>query len=157
MRARFLIRVLFLSSVAVAAACGGSSDDFLTGEPKQMQLQGTLDGMSVSLAEPNTGGISQDNSGGEFDFGGDAISSSTGTTIKLTWTRSLPDDEQGPATGTLTMGSGPFAGQALCAGDGTVVRISNDAFQFNVSEIRSGTACDQAHTGTLRGWFSLAQ
>ena len=60
------------------------------------------------------------------------------------------------ASGKITMASGPLAGQALCAGDGTIVRISNDAFQFNVSGIRSGATCDQVHTGTLRGWFSLA-
>ncbi|HTO73976.1 MAG TPA: hypothetical protein VMJ30_09155, partial [Gemmatimonadales bacterium] len=75
--------------------------------------------------------------------------------IKLVWTRGLADGDVGPATGTITMGSGPFAGQALCAVDGTVVRISQDAFQFNVGEVRSGATCGEVHSGTLRGWFSL--
>ncbi len=48
---------------------------------------------------------------------------------------------------------GPFAGQSLCVGDGTTIRIPKDdtVIQFELAGLRSGDGCAVVHTGQLRG------
>jgi hypothetical protein len=156
MRPSLLARALFLSSAVLSIASCGGGDDFLTGQPDKLQIQGTVDGMAIDLTEPNAGGGITQVDSGEFDYGGSFAPVGTGTAIKLTWPQGVADGQVTAASGTFTLGSGPTAGQPFCAGSGTVVKIESAGFQFNMTGLASGTACDQPHTGTLRGWFALS-
>lgn len=158
MRLGSIVRVLVLGvPFVVAGACGGGAqDDFLTGQPSALQIQGSIDDAMVDVTEPAVGGGVTQLDTGEFDYGEPFAPVSTGTSIKLTWPHGLVDGQTGDATGTFTLGSGPTAGQAFCAGQGTIVRIDDAGFQFNLTGLTSGPNCDQAHTGALRGWFAFS-
>jgi hypothetical protein len=157
MNLRSLVRVsVFAFSVVGLVACGDQpSDSFLTGQSNALEIQGTVDGMAIDLTEPASGGGVTQLDTGEFDYGGSFAPVSTGTAITLTWPHGLVDGQEGSAQGTFTLGSGPTAGQTFCAGQGTVVRIGDAGFQFNLTGLTSGPNCDQPHPGTLRGWFAV--
>jgi hypothetical protein len=157
MRPGSIVRVLVLAGpiVGLGACGGGSGDDFLTGQASALQIQGSVDGARIDLTEPASGGGVTQLDTGEFDYGAPFAPVATGTSIKLTWPNGLVNGQTGPASGMFTLGSGPSAGQAFCVGQGSIVRIEDAGFQFNLTGLKSGSACDQTHAGTLRGWFAF--
>jgi len=157
-----ILPALFALAVPVLAmSCDGDPDPFVeTGfplcAPGSMHIVGSLDGMSIDVTLPGpSGGLSQADDGGEYQYQADFMSDPTEPDLRLTWPRGVVSDKVSPAAGTLRLMEGPFAGQSLCAGVGTTIRIPRDeslgTIQFELLDIRSGEGCAVAHTGALRG------
>ena len=159
---RKMLSALFAVAMPVLAmSCDGAPDpvtasDFPLCAPGSMHIVGSLDDMSIDVTLPGPmGGLSQDDNGGEYQYQADFMSDPTQPDLRLAWPHGVVSDKTSPATGTLRLMEGPFAGQSLCAGAGTTIRIPRDeslgTIQFALLEIRSGEACTVAHTGALRG------
>jgi hypothetical protein len=75
------------------------------------------------------------------------------TQMDLKWPHGILDGASSSASGTLTMASGPYAGQALCAGNGTTITIYNNdnGVGFVLDGIASGASCQTPIEGTLAG------
>jgi hypothetical protein len=152
--------LVLISGLLALPSCdgGGSSNDTQQTQlpvcaAHTFRMMGTIDNMSIDINEANGGGFDQDDTGGEFLVGTSLDSSLT--MMKLDWTQLLPDGGSEAATGTFTLGSGALAGQAFCAGAGSLVHIPSDptqaTIQFQVTGLASGDGCTTAHTGTLQG------
>jgi hypothetical protein len=159
---RKILPALFALAVPVLAmSCDAEPDsvtatDFPLCAPGSMHIVGSLDDMSIDLTLPGpSGGLSQGDDGGEYQYQADFLSDPTEPDLRLTWPRGVVSGKVSPATGTLRLMEGPFAGQSLCAGAGTTIRIPRDesqgTIQFELLDIRSGESCAVAHTGALRG------
>jgi hypothetical protein len=156
-----LAALLAFAMPVLAMSCDADPDpftqeDFPLCSPQSMRVVGTLDNMSIDVTLPGpSGGLSQDDNGGEYQYQANFTSDPTQADLRLTWAHGVVSDKVAPATGTLRLMEGPFAGQSLCAGEGTVFRIPRDeslgTIQFELAGIRSGDGCTVAHTGQLRG------
>jgi hypothetical protein len=153
-------RALVLIAIPMLTlACGGgdgSDHDFPTCPANTFRLQGMIDGLSVDITEPGSGGGLTQGDGGEFQSQSSLTTPDPrATDLRLAWTRGITTGSTAGATGTLRMANGSFAGQAFCTGDGTRVHIPEDdalaIIQFDLGGLRTGSSCTEAHTGTLTG------
>jgi hypothetical protein len=154
-----MLGLLLLGSVALSS-CDGSGDggavtdaELPLCQPNTFRITGTIDNMSIDITEAGGGGFAQDDHGGELDVG-DPLAGNA-SVMKLTWTKGLLDGQTGAAAGTVTLASGAFAGQTLCAGAGSIVHMPEDhsraTVQFRLEGVSSGATCTTQHTGTLQG------
>jgi hypothetical protein len=70
----------------------------------------------------------------------------------------VADGSTAAATGDVVMPNmGPLAGEKLCAGAGTQIRMPNQGeaadFQFIIRGLMGGTSCMEARSGELRGCY----
>jgi hypothetical protein len=156
--ARFVLLSLLTAAPLLMSSCdGGPTDqDFPACQPNTLRLQGSIDGMSVDITVPGEGGgLSQDGSGGELQSQAATVPDTSLTSLHLTWNQGITNGASGDATGTLTMVTGPFAGQTFCAGNGSQVHIPSDGSvaiaQFELTGLATGQGCTASHTGTLKG------
>ena len=160
-REKMLAALFALAMPVLALACDADPDPFTQADfplcaPHTLHVVGTVDGMSVDITVPNGGsGLSQDDNGGDFQFQTEATSDPEQAILLLDWEHGVVSDKVTPATATLRLNEGSFAGQSLCAGAGTTIRIPKDeslgVIQFELVGIRSGDGCTVARTGELRG------
>jgi hypothetical protein len=161
LRRKMLSALFALAMPVLAMSCDGDPDPFTAADfplcaPQSMHIVGSLDNMSIDVTLPGpSGGLSQDDNGGDYQYQADFTSDPTQPDLRLTWPHGVVSDKVSPATGVLRLMEGPFAGQSLCAGVGTTIRIPKDeslgTIQFELAAIRSGDGCTVAHTGELRG------
>ena len=152
----FRLSVTALALVLLPLACDSSGDTTTTTQPLtcqagQFRLQGTLGDQSIDIDESSAGGGLTQVDSGELQVGEEL--GPPATQLHLTWAHGLVDGASSAAAGTLTMGSGPLAGQALCAGNGTRVTIYKDdkGVGLVLGGIASGANCETPMDGTLAG------
>src|SRR5207249_137403 len=125
-----------LVAIPMFAACGGGggesppaqgSSDFITCDASTVKVVGTLSGNPVDIHQSASGsGFSQLN-GGDFCtqcFGGSPDPSLIAVTLH--WSGLVADGDTADANGNVVMpSSGPRAGETLCSGAGTRIRMAN--------------------------------
>jgi hypothetical protein len=162
--ALFVRLVLSVSALALLPAGCGSSDDTtttstqpLTCQAGQFRLQGTVDSQSVDITESSAGGGFDQVGTGELQVGQNADPSAPPVTqLHLTWAHGLLDGESSAASGTVTLATGPLAGQPLCAGNGTRVTIykGDKGLGLVLGGLASGANCETPVQGTLAGCWN---
>lgn len=156
--------VLYVSALALLSTGCGSSDDTattstqpLTCQAGQFRLQGTVDGQSVDITESSAGGGFDQVDTGELQVGQNPDpSAAPATQLRLTWPHGLLDGQSSAASGTVTLQTGPLAGQTLCAGNGTRVTIYRDdkGLGLVLDGLASGANCETPVEGTLAGCWN---
>jgi hypothetical protein len=149
---------LALSLALLPPACGDGSTTTttspLTCQAGQFRLQGTLGNQSVDITESSGGGGLTQVDSGELQIGqGIDPSAPAHTQMDLVWPHGILDGASSSASGTVTMASGPYAGQALCAGNGTSVTIykNDNGVGFVLGGVASGGNCETPIEGALAG------
>jgi hypothetical protein len=153
-----MLPALFAAAVPMLTmSCDSNSfteADFPLCSPNTLRVTGTIDGMSIDVTLPSAGGgLTQDNTGGDFQYQGNFTSDPSEADLRLSWDRLTSVGSIADATGTLRFVEGPFAGETFCAGDGTRIRMPGDdtIIQFELAGLRSGDGCMVARSGDLRG------
>jgi len=148
---------LALSLALLPAACGDgttTATSALTCQAGQFRLQGTLGNQSVDITESSAGGGLTQVDTGELQIVQSIDPSAPARTqMDLVWPHGIVDGASTSASGTLTLPSGAYAGQTLCAGNGTSVTIYNNdnGVGFVLGGIASGGNCETPIDGTLAG------
>jgi hypothetical protein len=155
-----LATVFALTVPMFAMSCSDNEPDTFTQEDFPLcaanttRLIGTIDDVPVDVTLPGgTGGLSQDNEGGDYYYQGQP--DPTQPDLRVVWYELLGFDRTAPATGTFRLVDGPFANESFCAGEGSVALIPRDetraVVQFGFTSLRSGANCEVPHTGQLVG------
>jgi len=159
-----LLPMLFAVVVPLSAmSCDSNTDPKETDDPftqadfplcdaHTTHVVGTVDGQSIDVTL-DPGGLSQDNTGGDFQIQGHLTPDPAEADLRLSWDHLTPTKVAIDATGTLHLIDGPFAGETFCAGAGTKIRMPGDGttIQFDLNGLASGDSCGVARTGRLRG------
>jgi hypothetical protein len=154
------LRFLTLSFALLPAACGSEATTTavqpLTCQTGQFRLQGTLGGEPVDVSQSSAGGGLTQVDTGELQIGDGPESSVPRTRMDLVWAHGLPDGASSAASGTVTPGTGSFAGQTLCVGTGTKVTIytGDNGVGFVLDGLASGANCETPIEGTLTGCWN---
>ncbi|HEY5447203.1 MAG TPA: hypothetical protein VIQ54_00590 [Polyangia bacterium] len=159
---RLLPVVVALAIPLSTVSCDSSSSDPdpftqetfpLQCQPQSVRLVGTIDDMSIDVTLPASGGLSQDNNGGDYIYQGGTIPDPTQADLFLAWDRLTPQHVVVDAHGTFRMVEGPFAGETFCAGAGSRIRMpGNDTvLEFALAGLASGDGCTAARTGSIQG------
>jgi hypothetical protein len=147
------------------AACGSSSEDpgsaseFLTCDKGTVKVTGTLQGSPVDISQSASGGgFSQLNGGQYCTQCSLPTRDATLVEVNLQWMGLVPNGGMADATGDVTMPTGaPLAGEKLCAGAGTRIRMATKdeaaTFQYIIRGLMGGAGCMEARTGELRGCY----
>ena len=159
---RLLPVVLALSIPLSTMSCDSSSSDpdpfTETNFPLQcaaqtVRLVGTIDNMSIDVTLPASGGLSQDNNGGDYIYQGGTIPDLTQPDLFIAWDRLTPQHVVVDAHGTFRLVEGPFAGETFCAGAGSRIRMpGNDTvIEFDLASLASGDGCAVPRAGSVQG------
>jgi hypothetical protein len=155
----------WVSVCVLLAACSSSGEnpstesEFLTCDQGTVKVTGTLQGTPVDITQnPSGSGFSQLN-GGQFCtqcIGGSHDPARIDVTLQ--WMGLVPDGATADATGEVVMPTtGPLAGEKLCAGTGTRIRMARDGepatLQFIIRGITGAAGCTEARSGELRGCY----
>jgi hypothetical protein len=157
---RKLLSTLFAVTVPMfAMSCDDGTPDPITQQDfplcaqNTMRVVGTIDDMSIDVTLPGTGGLSQDNEGGDFCY--QCQDAPTQPDLRLFWNELTPRGRIVAATGTLRLVEGPVANETFCGGEGSVILMPKDesaaVIQFGLVGLRSGQGCDLPRTGQLLG------
>ena len=150
-----------VACVAVAnTACDGMtemtvSEQLINCSPGTMRLEGTLDGMSISISQTSSGGGWAQAGGGEFGSQDNAIREASLVDVELRWDNDISVGRSTNAAGTIVMPTGGvFAGETFCAGEGSIVHSGQDGeLQWLLKNITGGGGCVVPVAGELRGCF----
>ena len=159
---RLLPVVLALAIPLSTMSCDSSSSDpdpfTETNFPLQcaaqtVRLVGTIDNMSIDVTLPASGGLSQDNNGGDYIYQGGTIPDLTQPDLFIAWDRLTPQHVVVDARGTFRLVEGPFAGETFCAGAGSRIRMpGNDTvLEFDLAGLASGDGCAVPRAGSVQG------
>ena len=159
---RSMVGALLVVASMFAVSCSDGSEaveekTFPLCAPHSFRLTGTIDDKAIDITESGDGGgVSQDDAGGEFLYpAGLPEPEEELTDLSFFWDHGVLNGHVSPATGTLRMATGPFAGQTMCAGEGTQFRIPEDEtqgiIQFRLAGLSGGEACTAVLTGTVQG------
>jgi len=153
-----LLPVFFALAVPLSAMSCDSDPtteaQFPICEAHTVRLVGTIDNMSIDKTlPPSQGGLSQDNSGGDYQYQGYSSSDPTQPDIRLAWDRLTAIGAFVDAHGTMHLVDGAFAGETFCAGSGSRIRMpgGDTVIEFELAGLGSGDNCSVAHTGSVKG------
>ena len=159
---RLLPVVLALAIPLSTVSCDSSSSDPdpftqetfpLQCEPQSVRLVGTIDDMSIDVTLPASGGLSQGNDGGDYQYQAGATPDFAQADLRLNWAHLTPTHAVVPAAGTFRLVNGTFAGETFCAGSGTRIRMpGNDTvIEFDLASLASGDGCAVPRAGSVQG------
>jgi hypothetical protein len=138
---------------------GAAAGEFITCDANTVKVTGTLGGEKVDIAQPAAGGGFSQFNGGQYCTQCNSLGKDPALIdVALRWMGLVANGSTADATGEIVMPSaGPLAGQKLCAGAGTRIRMANDGematLQFVVRGIQGGAACADAVSGELHGCY----
>jgi hypothetical protein len=151
---------------AMLAGCSGSSEpppassaEFLTCDPGTVKVTGTLQGNPVDITQSSAGGGFSQLNGGDYCTQCNRPSPDpTLIDVQLQWMGLVADGSTASATGQVVMPTtGPLAGEKLCAGAGTLIRMPNQGeaatFQYIIRGLMGAAGCTEARSGELRGCY----
>lgn len=124
--------------------------------PGTMRLEGVLDGMSIAIAQTSdTGGWAQTDEGEFGSLNNTRDREPSLADVQLQWQSRVTGGRSTPVTGVVVLPTGgPFAGETLCVGEGSIVRSAGDGqLQWVLENLRGGSGCAVPITGELQGCF----